>query len=221
MTSNSSSGASGFSSKSGRVKRQSEGRKFYKVSIKSGGGRIGLELENKAAIIPTGRYVLIPPPGQRGFPVFEETPCFVFDKRRGRMPRDLEEFHDYWLVSDRMKRVLEAVDAEGIAFEKCETRVPTGESGGDYWLCDVLRIIDAVDEAASNLKIEWDRGHKIYSLMGGANLVFDKSAVGPAHVFRMAHLEASVICDSLFKTKCNAAGLKGIDFRDVSKIGQY
>lgn len=43
-----------------------------------------------------------------------------------------------------------------------------GSVAPTYWLCDVLRLLDAVDEEKSRVKIEYPaQDHKLYNLMGG------------------------------------------------------
>ncbi|HEY7300225.1 MAG TPA: DUF1629 domain-containing protein [Xanthobacteraceae bacterium] len=93
-----------------------------------------------------------------------------------------------------------------------------GTKGPVYWLCDVLRVLDAVDEAVSRVRIKYDPvdKRKIYSLMGGANLTFKEDVVGASHIFRMAHLKPAIICDQQLKDACKAASLKGIMFKDAA-----
>jgi hypothetical protein len=82
---------------------------------------------------------------------------------------------------------MEAADSEGVKFVKCETRNRDGSVGPGYWLYDVVRVLDAVDEERSSLKIEYDpqRDWKGYSLLGGATLIFKDDVVGSSHIFRM------------------------------------
>ncbi|WP_376717387.1 imm11 family protein [Bradyrhizobium sp. 62B] len=68
------------------------------------------------------------------------------DRSLGRAPADWELFHDYRLVSDRMKSLLETLDSEGVRFVRCETRYQDGRAAPTYWLCDVIRVLDAVDK---------------------------------------------------------------------------
>jgi len=163
-----------------------------------------------------GRRILDPPSGERGGPKYSDVPRFLFDKQLGLPPRDLEEYWHYWLVSNKTKAVLEGVDPDGFVFVECDVLRPDGAVGPAYWLCDVIRILDAVDEAASRLKIYDEQGPKSYSLVGGATLVFKEAVVGEAHVFRMAHLKPAVICDQQLKDACKVAGLRGISFRDAA-----
>lgn len=200
-------------------------RKYYEMSFDyRRGGKPGYVLENMEALA-FGALVLRAPP-ERGFPKFKEPPRFLFDKKRGRLPRDLELYHDYWLVSDRAKTVLQAVDSEGFAFQACEVRLPHGSySGSQYWLCDVVRVLDAVDEECSRLEIGIRRdpkysdfGKKYYSLVRGAELVFKADVIGAAHIFRMAFLRTAIICDQALKDACTAADLAGIKFKDASNL---
>ena len=84
------------------------------------------------------------------------------------------------------------------------------------WLCDVLRVLDAVDEVASRLQIKYlpQYNAKTYQLAGGADLVFREDVIGSAHIFRLAHLKPAVFCDHQIKDACKAAGLKGVSFKE-------
>ncbi|MCP3476982.1 DUF1629 domain-containing protein [Bradyrhizobium sp. CCGUVB1N3] len=192
-------------------------RKFYVIGPDYRvGGKPGFRLEDDN-ILPQGHYHL---------PPFDEPPRFVFDKRAGDLPHDLESYYGFWLVSDRTKVVLETVDPKGFSFVLCDVRIPSGVyDGSGYWFCDVLRVLDALDEAKSRLKIgirDDDRyrdfGKKFYDFSGGAELVFREDAVGDAHVFRMAHHASNIICDGGLKDACKSAGLKRLRFRDVSSL---
>src|SRR5262249_54662162 len=138
----------------------------------------------------------------------------------GRLPRDLALFHAYWLISNRAKAVFQSVDPEGFGFVRCEVWLPDGLVNPPFWLCDVMRVIDAVDEEASQLTIYYDKtdGTKRYRLMGGARVVFKEDLVGSAHVFRMAHMEPSIFCDQEIRDACKAAGLKGLSFEEALKL---
>jgi hypothetical protein len=189
------------------------------------GGRPGLRLENLEVLAP-GEKVLRTPAGRRGFPHYPVPPRFRFDRKLGRTPRDLELFNAYSLISDRTKIVFQAIDPGAFAFVRCEVTVPQGNyDGPNYWLCDVVRILDALDETRSRVKIrrrgESDyiyRGEKFYDVSGTAELVFKQDVIGDFHVFMMPHLGSTVICDDVLKDACKVAGLRGIKFRDASKL---
>jgi hypothetical protein len=184
-------------------------RKFYEMDITLVGRPPGIELENRKTLRQGTRLIRGVEPG---FPPLPEPPRYVIDRTLGPPPRDLWEDEGYWLTSDRMKAVLENVDREAFAFMKCEVRMRNGEPGPRYWLCDVMRVLDALDESASRPA---NGAGNAYFPTGGAKLVFNDWMVGSAHVFRMARAEPWVICDQVLRDACRQAGLKGIQFSDV------
>jgi hypothetical protein len=197
--------------------RKPKARKFYRMGPDLRvGGAPGCRLENKM-VLTGGRPVLVAPAG-RGFPNFPEAPRLLIDKKLGRPVRDIELYNAYWLVSDRMKTLLELSDPAAVAFVRCDVHLADGAAGPAYWLCDVVRVLDAVDEARSRLVIDYEEKIKLYRLSRGADLVFNEDVVGAAHLFRMAHMEPVVICDQLLKEACRAASLKGITFKDVHQL---
>ncbi len=200
-------------------------RKFYHMTFNYRGGPPGLRLQNRDVLAPDDK-VLHAPPGRRGFPNYPEPPRFLFDRKLGRTPRDLELFNAYSLASDRTKIVFQAIDPDAFVFVRCEVTVPQGKyDGPSYWLCDVVRVLDALDETRSRLTIERRgqpdysyAGEKHYSIAGATELVFKQDAIGNAHVFRMAYGQRTVICDDVLRDACRAAGLTGIRFRDASRL---
>ncbi|MGY8683075.1 DUF1629 domain-containing protein [Bradyrhizobium sp. UFLA05-153] len=208
---------SGEKSKSIAKRPRARKRKFYVVGPDYRvGGKPGFRLEDNSVI----------PYGVEHLPDFAEPPRFVFNKSAGDLPYDLEPCAGFWLISDQTKVVLEAADPNAFSFVLCDVRVPYGVwDGPRYWLCEVVRILDALDETRSRLKIGirdddryLDFGKKFYDFSGGAELVFQGDVIGEAHVFRMAHRGSTVICDGVLKDACKSAGLKRIRFRDVSNL---
>ncbi|QOZ70770.1 DUF1629 domain-containing protein [Bradyrhizobium arachidis] len=192
-------------------------RRYYEMGPDySVGGRPGYWLEDESILPPYEVFRL---------PASTAPASFVFDKSKGSLPYDLEPYYGWWLISDRTKAVLEGLDPEAFVFVPCHVRVPQGSyHGPDYWLCDVVRVLDALDESQSRLIIRiednprsLDFGKKVYLALPGSKRVFTEAAIGKAHIFRMAHAEADVICDQDMKDACKAAGLKRIRFKDVSK----
>lgn len=166
---------------SSNPRRKPKAPKLYRVGLDF---RIhtppGLQLENLAAL-GVGP-VLDSPWGQRSFPALAETPLLLIDKSLGRPPVDWELFHDFWLVSDRMKNVLQAVDSDGVAFLRCETRSLRGDAPV-YWLCDIVRLLDAIDEEESSVEI-LDDGTRFrrYDNIAVSSFVFREEAIGSAHI---------------------------------------
>ncbi len=191
-----------------------------------GGGRVpGLRIVNEDALILPGSFVIEPPNGDPH--QYSERPHLRHDPAKGGPPRDIEEMESIWIVSDALRRVFEAVDPEAFAFATCDytpadgapadgTR-SDGTAGPQYHFCDVRRRLDALDEAASRLKIkvgDYVNG-KYYSLVGGASLVFRPDAVGTAHVFRTPYAD-TVFCDRVMRDAILAANIDGMTFTDVA-----
>jgi hypothetical protein len=202
-----------------RVKRvrKPKTQKFYRLGPEyRTGGAPPYEIENRLKLYWPGLITMTPPRGRRGFPDYPEPPRVLFDRKSHRPPRDLEDCAGYWLISDRAKQLFKTFDPNGFAFFKCETRFTSGESGPDYFLCDVVRELDALDEQASRrFGIQHDSRGKKYSFKINASLVFKEDVVGAAHIFRMAYFEPMVICDHSLRDAWKAAGLKGIWFQEV------
>jgi len=193
-------------------------RKFFKMSrVIRGGGAVGLKLLNKDLLVQAGKRLTFgPDPGTRGFPVYPEAPHFLFDRRLGRDVQDIETYTAYWLISDRMKRVLESVDPAGFAFCKCKTELRNGEEGPPYWLCDVLRVLDAVDEENSNVAIKRGEDGKVLQYLGLAKTCFfRKNVTESLDVFRLFYFSPQVICSDRMRLACTVENLKGIKFLDV------
>ncbi|MBR1088631.1 DUF1629 domain-containing protein [Bradyrhizobium manausense] len=197
---------------------KSKAAKFYHVGMGGFHTALAVEIENIAVLNASGVLsasgVLMSPPGGRSFPPLPEPPRLLIDPSLGRAPADWELFDDFWLVSDRMKRVLETVDREGVAFLRCETRSLGRKPAPDYWLCDVIRILDAIDEEKSKGKILDDgTEYRRYDITATFSLAFKEEAVGSAHIFR-PRFWGNIICDQVMKDACR--GMRGIRFRDAS-----
>ncbi|WP_017169375.1 imm11 family protein [Xanthomonas phaseoli] len=180
---------------------------FYILrSDMGGGGRgPGLKLENPDAVPFSIADSL---PGEdAGLAALKETP------------------RDYWLVSEPLKQVLEAADPEGFVFALCDFRLEDGTPAAPHYLCEVVRIIDAIDEEASTVKVltRYPNG-KYYSLVGGAKLAFRKDVVGAAHIFRTPYT-ADAFCDRFLRDTLISHGFgksprkRGVRLIDAANYG--
>jgi hypothetical protein len=211
VASGSQPGSSGTVPGAGRVKK----RKFHIVTNSIVSRASGFELLNERTLLP----FLKPPPGRRGFRDYPETPVFFCDPRAGRTNWDFEEYCGYWFISDRMKKILEQFDHTAFAFLRCKVQLPDGTEGSLRWLCDVVHVLDALDEEKSGITISTaSDGSKFYAFFGGESLIFKEDAVGPHHIFRMMYRESKVICDGEMRSVCKAARLVGISFVDLAKL---
>jgi len=185
----------------------------------------GVRFNNLRQLLSPPRLILRPQEG--GFPSMLEQPQMTYDPSAGPEPRDLEPgFGGYWLVSERLHDVMCSVDPRAFAFIEVDYRLVDGTKGTRHFLCDVVRELDALDEASSRLKIEVDdefvRG-KFYYFGGGASLAFRREVLGKSHVFR-APFNPSVFCDREFKDAAHDARIpedaevSGISFIDASDI---
>ncbi|MCV4267180.1 DUF1629 domain-containing protein [Pseudomonas capsici] len=178
------------------------------------GSEMDVEIENLDALLAPPSRILRPENG--GFPSLPEVPHLVHAKKSKRMPPppDLEgRFSGYWLVSQRLKQVFESIDPDGFNFLACNYTLPDGSNGPPHYLCDVVRMMAALDEEKSTYQVrtghEFETGKpfRIMTFAGGAHLAFKKDLVGSAHVFRMAEKKSSVICDRMMYTAIRKAGI--------------
>ncbi|QVQ28596.1 imm11 family protein [Achromobacter deleyi] len=184
-------------------------------------GRVpGIEISNEEKLIHPGMNVVSRPNGMPN--QYPERPHLVHVPEKGGMPRDLEEFAGIWIISEPLKQLFERMDAEAFAFVACDFSLADGSPGPHYYLGNVLRRLDALDEASSRVRIKLDHNYqtgedeKLYSLVGGASLVFKQDVVGDVHVFRQERMGAPPICDRAMFDALSAANFSGVRLRDVT-----
>ncbi|WP_369914252.1 DUF1629 domain-containing protein [Xanthomonas sp. NCPPB 3005] len=207
-----------------KMANQPKKGEFFQLQpdARRGGEGHGVVFENESVLRTPPRLIVKPTEG--GFPPLRETPRLVYYPSEGVPPEDLEgSFSGYWLVSDRLRRVMESVDAGAFAFAEVDYRLDDGSKGPTVFLCDVVRTLDALDEESSQLNIEisdeFEAG-KYYDLTGDIRLAFRRDVLGSAHVFRLA-FHGGVFCDRAFKEAVEAAGIvtpsksNGLWFYDV------
>lgn len=185
----------------------------------------GAEFENLSALLDPPRIILRP--DDVGFPALREKPRIILDASKGPEPRDLEGgFSGYWLVSERLWRVMNSLDPQAFDFVECDVRLADGTPMPRRFLCDVVRELDAMDEERSRLDIEIDEDFvngKFYSIAGGASLAIRSELVRDAHVF-LTPFSTFVIASRGFVDAVHAAGLatnprdSGISFVDAAAI---
>ncbi|WP_313145465.1 DUF1629 domain-containing protein [Stenotrophomonas sp.] len=176
-----------------------------------GGKGHGVVFENITTLRTPPRLILRPEGG--GFPELAERPLLRHSPRKGSLPEDLEGgMSGYWLVSERLREAFAHIDPEGFEFVECDYRLADGSEGPTYFLCEVTRQIDALDEEASRLRIIRDSdyvGGKFYNLAGGASLTFKRDAVGQAEVFRTPYSGGLVFCSRRLRDEVRQRGIGG------------
>ena len=89
----------------------------------------GVVFENLPQLLSPPRLILRPEGG--GFPPLKETPLLVYTPSKGPPPLDLEPgFSGYWLVSERLQQVMNAVDPNAFAFAEVDYRLADGSRVG-------------------------------------------------------------------------------------------
>jgi Protein of unknown function (DUF1629) len=195
--------------------RKPKVRRFYIISFSAAETRSYFEVEN-LDVLRAGAPALYPPEGRRGFPAYRETPRVVIGKTRdANRLTDIERFHSFWLISDRLKMLFESIDPHAFAFQACDVKLRDGSTGPVYWLCDVVRVLDAfVQGTLEDIPTYRERTGLIYrGFLGDTTLVFNVDMIGASHVFRTPYSFMDVFCDQSLKDACKHAGIKGIRFR--------
>jgi hypothetical protein len=182
----------------------------------------GVEIANETSLRAPGVFVVEPPTGEAD--QYTQRPHLVHVPEKGELPRDLENVSGIWIVSEALKQVFQKVDAAAFAFVECDFTLSDGNPGPKYYFCNVLRVLDALDEPSSRVKIKTDHNfitgedEPFYSIVGGASLVFDKARVGNSHIFRQARSPIDPICDRVMYDALIGARLDGIQLRDASAL---
>jgi hypothetical protein len=199
--------------------RNPKPRKFYIISFSLRHERADFEVENLNAL-HMGAGALYPPEGGHGFPLYPEKPRVVLGKQKeGPLPNDIELFHSYWLISDQLKTLFEAFDPAAFAFQPCDVRLRDESPGPAYWLCDVVRVIEAFGQRTVQEIQEFRErtGSKYMGLMTKKNdLDFNEDVIGPSRIFRTPYSREDTFCDPTLKDACKAAGIRGVAFYDCS-----
>ena len=199
-------------------------REFFVVEPASwsNGQGTGIKIANEEKLLDPGMNTMNPPDGEAG--QYPERPHLIHVPELGGMPRDLEEISGIWITSTALKRVFESVDPFGFAFAPCEFTLADGSPGPQYFLCDVIRSLDALNEDASRVKIKYEHDHqtgeelRFYSVAGGASLVFNEEIVAGAHIFRQERIGLGPICDRVLFDALNAASFNGVRLRDAADL---
>jgi len=197
---------------SSKVNAPTRGEFYLLMPDTTRGGRgHGVEIENEEVLLTPPRLIIRPRGG--GFPVLKDAPRLRHHPEVGEPPEDLEGgLSGYWLVSGRLKDVLSKVDPAGFEFVACDYRQADGSEGPRYYLCEVARQLDALDERTSRMTIEVSDefvAGKFYDLTGGTSLAFRKDVVGDAHVFRTPYSGSLIFCDRLLRDAVWDAGIGG------------
>jgi|CXWL01.1.fsa_nt_gi hypothetical protein len=150
-----------------------------------------------------------------GIPEFPYPPPLAYDRKLGPPPQHVVSFLGSWLVSDAFKRFAEKIDPGGFEFALCDTSklVINGERP-IYWVCDLKRVGDFLDEANSeNIKIvEEAPGWRSLLPLSYSRMAVHRDRMGQdAHVFGIIE-SVSKFCDQHFRDGFKAAKLGPLTF---------
>jgi len=190
-------------------------KRFYRLGqpLVNAESSAGLECLNRDEVFSGP-----PSPFQPGFHAFTVRPRFRFriPKRRGRKPYDVEFHYGYWLVSDRAKQLFDKICEADFAYLTVDTEVDPASEPATYWLCDIVSLVDALDESRSVVEREILRDGSIYHPpTNQRSLAVDENRVGVHSVFRMKTSFTTLICNERFRTEFKQSKLTGLSFQET------
>jgi len=196
---------------------QSLCRKFYLVQPYHPSAP-GYKLMNGNEFGPNNPRILLPPGLlDRGFRDYPVRPRFRVSRSLGRKLQDFESDGSYWVVSDRAKRLLVSISDRDLKFLPIDTEVDAGKAQIKLWLCDVMPLLNAVNEAKSKVdSVISSDGRRIHRISGISRVVLDPSVVGAHHIFRLYSSSHTVVCDEIFRDIIKKSSLTGLVFKDAA-----
>ncbi|MEN2787208.1 imm11 family protein [Sphingomonas qilianensis] len=151
-----------------------------------------------------------------GVPTLAAKPEIVVGSRtRGKRPLDLYRGNGMFL-SDRFKRLLDAIDPDAFEVAECLAFAPSGKPIDPYWWFDVVRVLDAVDEERSELSRLVDNPFSSKSAINEIlyfklqDIRMRPEVVGSAHLFRLAPARSDIIVDQVVADAIRAEALFGV-----------
>lgn len=195
-------------------------RKYYLLQPKWTASAPCYSLENAEELKATGELSLMtsPVPYEPGFRNWPVRPRFRIAKTRRGSMKDMEDIGDFLLISQRAKEVLAGLSDTDFRFLAVDTEVAPGEPPRPSWLCEVMPLLDAVDEARSRVYVgQSTDGRRIHLPDGLSSLVFDEAVIDGHHAFRLATSYSTIVVDETFRHALKQAGLTGLSFRDAFK----
>jgi len=202
---------------------QDHGRRAYETCylLKPKLHQTRIKLLNAKELLQDSASLILSPPGlrTRGFRSYPATPKFQMKAVSGRKLFDIELYGDYWLVSNHAKEKLTAICGDDVSFLEVKSVVDAGASPIN-WLCDVLPVLDAVDEARSIVTTNYgDTGERLHFL--GArptSLVMDPTRLLSHGIFRLETLPTSIFCRADVAKSIITADLTGLDILDSTEL---
>jgi hypothetical protein len=193
---------------------------------------LGFKIVNLDALQANGKGLMAEPPWKEGadlldpnggpwrIPNFLETPRIVYDVKFKRAPRDSEGGDNAWIVSAKLKAIVERLAPHGSVFRACETFWSSGEPGPERWLCAIVQVFSGVvdDDLSENLTpCVFPNGQSAYLITPLSKVILRTEFLRNSHVFRVIELPLMAIyCDNLFLLECKRAKITGLTFHDLA-----
>ncbi|WP_225881602.1 imm11 family protein [Rhizobium phaseoli] len=156
------------------------------------------------------------PRGPWTLPDYLEPPHFVFDRRLGRPPHDSGMRDGLFLISAKMKSLLEELAPDAWDYRPCSTSYRNGQPAPELWIGSVVRAFkEAVDLENSNIKVSAYGLYLPPMYPQKMELALKSEVIGSANCFRLREYPISAFCDDNFRERCKEAGLRGISFERV------
>lgn len=150
-----------------------------------------------------------------GLPVFQEMPRVRVALKN--KPLDFYGF-DRWVMSNKAKKLLEALDPDAFAFVECNTSSPPRHSVDKYWLGKVRRVVDDFDRAASNFDLvskQYDPGFQKYTFSHAIKTLNELVLLNGSEralAFYLLDYTLYPIFDGRLVDAIREAGLRGLTF---------
>jgi hypothetical protein len=150
---------------------------------------------------------------------FFESPQIQFERKRaGVVLRDAWPVTlGIWLISDRLKKLLEQLDPDAFTFQKVDVDWSAfPEPSPDFWFVYIVRTLDCVDEEHSVINYQDDiPGIKNYLAL--IDVKMRPELVGSAHAFRLKHATNTLIVDDVIVATLKAQKIRGFKFEPIQK----
>ncbi|WP_245314414.1 DUF1629 domain-containing protein [Rhizobium sp. R634] len=164
---------------------------------------------------PDGRHVL--PHGPWRLPEYLEPPHFVFDRSLARGPRDFDMRDGFFLISSKMKTVLEELAPGDCDFRPCVTKFRNGDEAPELWIGTITKAFpEAVDLEQSNVTVS-RFGQYLFPSLQPPKITFKPEIVRQSHVFRLVESWLMIFCDEQFRARCKADDITGISFSKITR----
>jgi hypothetical protein len=156
-----------------------------------------------------------------GVPLEPETPILLINMQEAASPlSDIEPaLGQRWYISRRTKDLFKSLDAGAFDFRRTQARLLTKEGeqveGPEYYICDVVRFVDALDEQRSRVTVRGPM--RTVSVFGDQN-TFRAAQVNGHSIFRPMYSTSRIACTEDFRAAVQRAGLTNFRFEKMGTI---